>query len=1127
MATDNHNEESNNVESQEEVLIAEGRSFAAQVDDVLSGADTTSTHLKVMNTPVLLRQAGARSLPMLMTARHLKLIVNASGSDTGNYHDIGVETVKQLPELLSDPAMIMDSKRRTDSVVLVTTALNRHSDPIIAAVKFDGTGNIDDLEVEANIITSAYGKENFNNFLQESVDLGKVIYWDKEKCQELSETPGIQFPSNLRALDSNIIIRKAIAFVNSESTKNKEEVVKTVNDEEKGIEMAIEKYQLDFRLPFSNELLLREALKQIGYQRDYSIEEENLRRSKAAVESNLPQWTNVIRFIGKEGKTIEGLYERTNNGVVLEATDIMGFTTNGLTQDEVKQVADIVRGFDVEVEMQQIQHKEMLDAETQSQQSDEAENIKEDFRHKTKQGYTVVKIEKSTRGEDIAIIQREKDFVVAFKYDVQDGTWAQGHYNFSNLEAAQSYVDEEYKSHRKATSQNLNTESAEPVENAVAQREKIDYVKKNREAVVNELIERMQNGNLTWAHFAQAALPMNGETGRKYNGANRFLLTFAIAANGWSDPRFYTIKQVNAMGLSVKKGSHGCRVELWSSYDINQKKMVERKELREQLKDLTDEEFENYCKKNIRMLSRQYTVFNGEQVEGLEKYNAPVLDESKANVACENVLSNSFCPILYDTKNEAYYAIQADEIHLPPRSKFTSLQQLYSTAFHEMAHASGHETRLKRDLSGKFGAEAYAKEELIAELTSVFMQQDLAVSLIDGKMLDNHAAYLQDWLRSCKPEDFFEAVKKADQANAFIQEKVNEKMNNSEDAKREKILKYYQEKKLRTLDNLENNVPAEMKALPQWCVFKTYSEDGKKKKVNLDVATGKWAKVNDPTTWTTFDKAIEYARQNGCEGVTFVLTENSGIKCVDLDHCIFKDADGKLTKISDAAQKIVASAKDTYAEKSTSGTGVHIFFKGDVGNLNNRIAAVPGSEPVEGSKEDVEFYSTGKFISMTGNCYALDGKKDLSTYTPDSEFASELKSRLGERKMIQQQTTQSQRNIRQSDRLSDDEVISMLRRSKSGSEFDRLWGGEDVCGDHSKSDYRLVSMLAFGCSNDSDQVKRLFVQSGLYRAEKGDKYVDRTVNKVVSSNTNVYSRRPFWRRPKSSGKPGSGSKNGK
>ena len=119
-----------------------------------------------------------------------------------------------------------------------------------------------------------------------------------------------------------------------------------------------EKYQLDFRLPFSNEFLLREALKQIGYQRDFSVEDENLKRSSAAVESNLPQWTNVIRFIGTEGKTIEGLYERTNNGVVLEATDITGFTTNGLTQNEANQIADIVRGFDVEVDMKQIQHEE-------------------------------------------------------------------------------------------------------------------------------------------------------------------------------------------------------------------------------------------------------------------------------------------------------------------------------------------------------------------------------------------------------------------------------------------------------------------------------------------------------------------------------------------------------------------------------------------------------------------------------------------------------------------------------------------------------------------------------------------------------------------------------------------------
>lgn len=134
-----------------------------------------------------------------------------------------------------------------------------------------------------------------------------------------------------------------------------------------------EKYQLDFRLPFSNELLLREALKQIGYQRDYSVEEENLKRSAAAVESNLPQWTNEIRFIGTEGKTIEGLYGRTNNGIMLEATDITQFTTNGLTRDEANQIADIIRGFDVEVSMQQVQRDETLDTEGQPLRRDNLE----------------------------------------------------------------------------------------------------------------------------------------------------------------------------------------------------------------------------------------------------------------------------------------------------------------------------------------------------------------------------------------------------------------------------------------------------------------------------------------------------------------------------------------------------------------------------------------------------------------------------------------------------------------------------------------------------------------------------------------------------------------------------------
>ena len=75
---------------------------------------------------------------------------------------------------------------------------------------------MDDLEIEANIITSVYGKDNFNNFIANNAKENAVIYWNKEKSQELTKTPGIRFPDNLSSLDSNVIIRKAKAFVNSD-----------------------------------------------------------------------------------------------------------------------------------------------------------------------------------------------------------------------------------------------------------------------------------------------------------------------------------------------------------------------------------------------------------------------------------------------------------------------------------------------------------------------------------------------------------------------------------------------------------------------------------------------------------------------------------------------------------------------------------------------------------------------------------------------------------------------------------------------------------------------------------------------------------------------------------------------
>ncbi len=189
------------------------RSFSSQVDDVLSGADTNSTHLKLSGTPKLLLDAGLPRLPILMTAKHLKKIVSAGG------HGIDVDVVKKLPEYISSPVMIADSFTRTDSIVIVTEAIDSENRPVIAAIMLNGVGRWNKAHISANIMTSAYGRNNFQSFLNRLAESESVLYWDKKKSQDLSVSLGVQFPNAITNLDSNTIIRKARAFVNSKNTE--------------------------------------------------------------------------------------------------------------------------------------------------------------------------------------------------------------------------------------------------------------------------------------------------------------------------------------------------------------------------------------------------------------------------------------------------------------------------------------------------------------------------------------------------------------------------------------------------------------------------------------------------------------------------------------------------------------------------------------------------------------------------------------------------------------------------------------------------------------------------------------------------------------------------------------------
>ena len=284
---------------------------------------------------------------------------------------------------------------------------------------------------------------------------------------------------------------------------------------------------------------------------------------------------------------------------------------------------------------------------------------------------------------------------------------------------------------------------------------------------------------------------------------------------------------------------------------------------------------------------------------------------------------------------------------------------------------------------------------------------------------------------------------------------------------------------VQAMDALDSNVPDEMKALPNWCVFRTTwnEEKGKKDKSIISPVDGKWGKSNDPSTWTDFETAKKYALEHGAEGLAFALDESSGICCIDLDKCI--DKDGNLT---DSAKKLTSEHEGTYIETSTSGNGIHIFVKDDLlakGKFRNRVEVSDG---------EIEVYESGRFISMTGNV-----RTNVRTLgqTPQTTKAW-LRRTLGER--APQQSYVPTGKVEGSD----EEIIERIRKSAKGPDFEALMAGENLCNDHSRSDYRLLNMLAFFTDSNQEQMARIFRSSGLYRPDKGEPYLQRSITAACS-----------------------------
>lgn len=313
------------------------------------------------------------------------------------------------------------------------------------------------------------------------------------------------------------------------------------------------------------------------------------------------------------------------------------------------------------------------------------------------------------------------------------------------------------------------------------------------------LIKRMEEMQKDWhkgwiGGGSMFGLPQN-ISGRTYEGSNAFLLFLHTAENGYKAPVYMTYGQLYKEGAHVLKGEKAVPIFKWgfSIKDKDGKKVTE-----EEFDNMTDDE-KKECKR--RPFLKIYPEFNIDQTNmsevNKEKYDAVVSQFRKTDVptitdgmyvnkAIDRMMEKQewVCKIQYDKEEKgAYYSPAKDIVVLPtkaqfrihpddPEECFKDGQEYYGTALHEMAHSTGHPSRLDRLKPAAFGSPEYAKEELVAELTSAMVGNTLG---FDRRISDNNVAYLQNWTSALRKEPKFIVTVMADvnKASRIIIENID------------------------------------------------------------------------------------------------------------------------------------------------------------------------------------------------------------------------------------------------------------------------------------------------------------------------------------------------------------------
>jgi len=251
------------------------------------------------------------------------------------------------------------------------------------------------------------------------------------------------------------------------------------------------------------------------------------------------------------------------------------------------------------------------------------------------------------------------------------------------------------------------------------------------EIVTTRILAALEKGTVPWQRPWTTHPPANLLTKKPYRGINVLVLRCA----GFRSPWWLTYRQVQILGGHVRRGEHGSPVCFW--------KWVEKTP--EDQEDDDDGEPER-LKFGIPLL-RYYTVFNVEQCRGISRHlPPPKVSTVEPIAAAERIVDGMPRPprIRHRTLQAAYHP-SLDLVTIPGIEDFTEPEAYYSTLFHELAHSTGHHSRLNRPTvtdACPFGSTNYSKEELIAEMAAAFL---CAHAGIENHTIDNSSSYIANW----------------------------------------------------------------------------------------------------------------------------------------------------------------------------------------------------------------------------------------------------------------------------------------------------------------------------------------------------------------------------------------------